>query len=282
MLKTLFAIFVVVLVQCQQSVNADEAGRLRVATYNINWGNLNLPAIADNIRQSRADVVLLQETNFASERFLKRQFSNVYPHFYFVGHRGQFAAERFGIFSRHPILNQRFEAPQHGMFGTLYVTVTIDGQAVNFVNTHLSPFGVRRGSSLRQGLSAISATEGVHAKEIQLILKSVNTAVPTLIVGDFNSMSTFQAPMAVKAHGLSDSFGTVHETPDSQPTWYWPLRVGQLQFRIDYIFHTPHFETHASTILPGQGSDHRLVWSEFSLKPKQPRPPIVTPSPSVQ
>ena len=40
---------------------------LNIATYNINYGNVNLPLVAETILRSRADVVALQETNEESE-----------------------------------------------------------------------------------------------------------------------------------------------------------------------------------------------------------------------
>jgi hypothetical protein len=44
----------------------DEPREFSVATFNINWGNPNLPNIAKVIRQSKADLVFLQETNTQS------------------------------------------------------------------------------------------------------------------------------------------------------------------------------------------------------------------------
>src|SRR5436190_12997690 len=65
------------------AVSALETSSLRVATYNINWGNLHLDEVARAIRESDADVVALQETNPQSEAWLRRQFADVYPHLAF-------------------------------------------------------------------------------------------------------------------------------------------------------------------------------------------------------
>ena len=43
---------------------------LTVATFNINWGNPDLPGVANVISRSQADLVALQETNDRSARYL--------------------------------------------------------------------------------------------------------------------------------------------------------------------------------------------------------------------
>jgi len=49
---------------------AVEPSRIRIATYNINWGNPNLEAVVATIRDSKADSVCLQETSQRAEAFL--------------------------------------------------------------------------------------------------------------------------------------------------------------------------------------------------------------------
>lgn len=78
-------------------------------------------------------------------------------------------------------------------------------------------------------------------------------------------MSTFAAPRQLAELGLTDSFAKVTENADSQPTWRWPVGNGHIQFRIDYVFHSRHFETVDSRIVPTTGSDHFLLVSEMKL-----------------
>ena len=148
-----------------------------------------------------------------------------------------------------------------GLLGTYFATVTHDNRPVN---VHLSPFGVRRGSTFRQAFQAISAVETVHQTEIESVAAKVDSSHPTLVCGDFNSVSTFSAPLRLVSLGLNDSFASVTEDADSHPTWRWPVGRFHIQFRIDYIFHTNHFTTVSSGIVATTGSDHFLVVTEVA------------------
>jgi endonuclease/exonuclease/phosphatase family metal-dependent hydrolase len=251
----------------QTAAQTTPTKRVTIATYNINWGNIGLDEVEKAVRDASADVVCLQETNTQSERFLRRRLSSDYRHIQFVGHRNQFGAERFGYLSRLPLRGLNFDAPKHGLFGTYYATVLIDGVAVHIANVHLSPFVVRRGSSLPQALSAISRIETAHRDEINQILSNINPTVPTLVAGDFNSLSTFIAPMELTRREMTDSFAAVKESPDTHPTWHWRIRSGEIRFRIDYIFHSSHFRTVSSRIVETNGSDHFLVVSDLDFVP---------------
>ncbi|HLU68856.1 MAG TPA: endonuclease/exonuclease/phosphatase family protein, partial [Kofleriaceae bacterium] len=53
-------------------------------TYNVNYGTAGDEETLALIAQSGADVVLLQETNPAWERALRRALSGTYPHMAFL------------------------------------------------------------------------------------------------------------------------------------------------------------------------------------------------------
>jgi len=73
-------------------ITAVEPSRIRIATYNINWGNPNLDAVVATIRDSKADIVCLQETSQRAETFLRHRLATEYPHMRFVGHDNRFGA----------------------------------------------------------------------------------------------------------------------------------------------------------------------------------------------
>ena len=52
--------------------------KFTVATYNINYGNVDLKKIARIIRKADADLVCLQETNRQSEKHLRRALRRKY------------------------------------------------------------------------------------------------------------------------------------------------------------------------------------------------------------
>ena len=54
--------------------------QLKVLTFNVNYGGVDLRRSAAAIRASGADLVALQETNPLWERSLRRRLSDRYPH----------------------------------------------------------------------------------------------------------------------------------------------------------------------------------------------------------
>ena len=259
-----------------------KAATFRVATYNINYGNARLDLVVEAIRESAADVVALQEVTDQSEPYLREQLGAEYPHMAFQGRPGPYAAQGFGLLSKLPIAKADYLPPEHGLFGMQLVEVEFAGRRVRFVNVHLQPV---RHSDVTGPISMVKAVkdaETIHAAEIAWIhaacgaTRSVADAtdgksgldpgVPTVILGDFNSMSSFAAPTFLRANGYTDSFAAVTADADDHPSWEWPTRYGRLRARIDYIFHDAAFETRASRIIANESSDHFLVVSELELR----------------
>jgi endonuclease/exonuclease/phosphatase family metal-dependent hydrolase len=241
---------------------------IRVATYNINWGNPNLDAVLGAIRQADADLVCLQETNAQSAAALRREFADDYPHLGFYGSVEPFAAGGFAVLSRLPVTREGFLPQREALFGTCILEVRAGDQLVQVIVVHLQPvlFQKRGGDvTALSVLRALEAAEQTHGKEMHQILTRVRTDVPTLIVGDFNSVSKFQASMLAE-RGFVDSFAAVNENPDSHPTWHWPIKLGDVTLRIDYIFHSPSFRALSSRVVRTAGSDHYLLLSELALE----------------
>ena len=80
---------------------------IRIATYNINFGNTFGDEVLSAIADARADILFLQETTLQSEAFLQPRLASWYPHFHVAGHQGRFAAERFVFASKIPCRTSR-------------------------------------------------------------------------------------------------------------------------------------------------------------------------------
>ncbi len=240
--------------------------KLRVATYNICWGNMDLDRIGDAIAQSEADIVLLQETTPRSEQYLSQRFRRTYRYVHFVGYRGAYAAERFGYLSKHRLTSLKFHPPVgKGLFGSYHARCRWQQQDIQLVNVHLMPLVIRRGARLTDVLGTYSQTEQVHAQEIERIVRQLEKDKPTVVAGDFNSLSAFVAPRRLKDLRFIDSLDSVTKDGDGAVTWQWPTRPLPLRLRIDYIFHSPHFQTNSARVVEVTGSDHHLVVSELAL-----------------
>jgi endonuclease/exonuclease/phosphatase (EEP) superfamily protein YafD len=221
------------------------------------------------IGEARADILFLQETTRQSEAFLQPQLAGWYPHFYAAGHQGDYAAERLAFASKYPLRDVAFTPPEHGLFGSLSANCDIAGHKITLVNVHLTPVTLPRTSQAEAMgvLAALGETEAVHAAEIKSICARLDLSQPTILAGDFNSLSTFAAPSHLRELGLVDSFASVHEDAEAHPTWFWPTRPVPLRARIDYVFHSSHFRTMSSQVIPRDGSDHYLLVSELKLTP---------------
>ncbi|MCS7468296.1 endonuclease/exonuclease/phosphatase family protein [Stieleria sp. ICT_E10.1] len=239
------------------------ANSLRVATYNLNWANRRGDQVLDAITTADPDVICFQEITIQSERFLRDRLAETHPHFHSVGHNGRYAAERFAFASKVELADLKFVPPTAGLFGFHSATLEHIGTRIRLVNVHLTPFQIKRGGGFREAMAALSVTEDKHAIEIDVIVNAIDDQVPTIVAGDFNSISSFHAPKRLGELGLIDAYASVHDDADTHPTWNWPTRPLPLALRIDYIFHTPHFTAVESEIVRRGGSDHSLVVAEL-------------------
>lgn len=236
-----------------------------VATYNLNYANRRGDQVLDAIATADPDLVCFQETTIQSERFLREHLEKTHPFFFSVGHKGQYYAERFAFASKTDLTDVKFSTPHAGLFGFYAATIEIAGTPIQVVNVHLSPFQFQRDGGITGAMTALSATEEKHALEIAAIVETIDRSKPTLVLGDFNSISTFVAPKRLVALGMIDAFGSVHAEADSHPTWSWPTRPIPIALRIDYIFHTDHFTATKSKVLRRDGSDHALLYAELKI-----------------
>ena len=254
-MKTLAPLLIVVLTFASHAC----ADSIRIATYNLNWGNRRGDKVLDAITTADPDLICFQETTVQSEQFLRQRLATTHPHFHSIGHEGRYAGERFAFASKIQLTDLSFTPPTDGLFGFYSAKLNFAGDTVHVVNVHLTPFQMDRGSGIRDAIDALSTAEQKHDIEIAAIASAIDCNRPTIVVGDFNSISTFKAPQRLVALGMIDAYASVHDDADSQPTWSWPTRPLPLTLRIDYIFHTPHFTTTESEIVRREGSDHSLV-----------------------
>lgn len=242
------------------------APRFAVASYNINYGNANLPEVVETISRSNADLVCLQETNRQSELYLRRHLGRTYRHMTF---RHSAAAGGFGFLSKSPVLNRMYLPRSHGVFGAWLAQVKLGGRDVQIANVHLLPTIPRRGQNARQLLKLFVETEGARGREIAHIHSKLRANVPTILAGDLNSIPGLPVTRYLAARGMIDSFRSAAPKEADGFTWHWPWRGTELRQRFDYIFHTADVKTCASQVIPSEASDHYLLVSVLTWAPKE-------------
>lgn len=250
---------------------------LVVASYNINFAISDKGALdkyVGIIRKCGADVVAVQEGNSALYAHLKKALAKDYPHMRF--YPGP-AACGFGWLSRKPLLNPGMLPKSAGWFGTPMVQVMVGDRPVQLVNVHLMATVPPKDANMATMLTLLAKTEPVRAKEIRFIHSRLPSKLPVVMLGDFNSISSMNAPTFLTDKGFVDSFASVTAQADSQPSWHWRQGKTAWQFRLDYIWHDRNFKTLSGRIVAEGPSDHYPVVSklELLLQPaSQPASPI--------
>jgi endonuclease/exonuclease/phosphatase family metal-dependent hydrolase len=234
---------------------------LTIATYNINWGNADLPGVARTIRKAEADIVALQEVNAVSESHLRKRFGRDYPHSVF---KPGDAASGFGFLSKRPLANVRFLEPKHGFFGTYLADVMAGGKSIQLVNVHLQPAIPKDGAGAAAIIALYQKTETTRAKEMERIGGHLAKNRPVVVLGDFNSLPGGMATAPLAGRGFKDSFAETNPDRTQATTWHWTWRGTEVKFRFDYIFPSRDFRTIESRIIPSDASDHDLVVSRLA------------------
>lgn len=247
---------VLLAVLCVTSVT--EGTELRIMTYNIHHGEgtdgvLDLERIARIVLQSEAEVVCFQEVDRGLSRTDRRDFVKEFEAL--LEMEGVFGANYFfddgeygnATFSRLPIIaheNMALPGPD-GIEprGALRVTLDLEGQPIQVVNTH---WGLTSEERAKQG-AALSVALGTG---------------PTLVVGDFNENE--------RGQGLSRLFESLSDSAGAPRLGAYPtFPAYEPQRRIDFILHSKHFSVEYFSVLDGPeikvASDHRPVMATVKL-----------------
>jgi endonuclease/exonuclease/phosphatase family metal-dependent hydrolase len=241
--------------------------RATVATLNVYFDNQFPDLAVTAIRDSKADVIFLQETTARLEQRLRKELKDSYPHMFFKGGSGRIPTDRFSILSRNPIEKPRFLPPKQGLFGTVIAQTVIDGRRLQLANVHLKPLLLPSNARPAQYLQAFRALDKAHEAEIRYIVQNLDPKLPTILAGDFNSIPGSSAPRLLSEKSFRDAFkpraeeGTDHD--GGPPTWQFDSQLGPVRLRIDYVFYSKELAVRGGDVVRGTGSDHSLVIAEL-------------------
>src|SRR5262245_29075027 len=226
---------------------------LRVMTYNVNFGIPGDGPTLSAIEAGKSDVVFLQEINTAWIRSLRETFGGAYPHTVFHARVG---AGGIGLMSRLPIRAQELIKPEgDGWFPALRVVLDSPLGAVQVLVVHLRP-PVSDGGSFVSGHFTAPA---IHEKEIIRFCASLDRALPTLVVGDFNEekdgraitfLERAEGPIKMKMKTALPEF-----QPD-KPTWRWPTALHTFEGQFDHIVYDARLEPLSVEVMDAGRSDH--------------------------
>jgi len=277
------------------SAPASQPVTFRVASYNINYGVRDARSVASAVtilRRSGADLIAVQEGSNELRQALARDLKKEYPYQNLKPGNG---ADGFALLSKTPLKNvTMLPKTAGGFFRTQLADVELapadHKTLVRVCNVHLSP-SLLQGRGVAADAAMLMKMEAVRVKEIQAILKKLPKDRPAVMLGDFNTVEALTVHGLLTSKGLIDSARQVSpkdpsarpqelpkewpkdlpkEQPKAQPgdppnTWHWNLNGTEWTFRVDYIFHTPHFRTTASQVFAEGPSDHYLIVSDLEI-----------------
>jgi len=244
------------------STQSKEIANLKIISFNIKGGKLEIENIQEYINQQNADIVLLQEDGGHEYQFknLKKDHSapivSTYSKYKTIAYKELFAGmynEEFNAFSQ-------------------YSDIEIKGKTYRIINTYLQPFKFDKSMVRLNGNSEedeqkvkdivkrLIPTFKMHQEQVDIIRKSIDESpYPVILAGDLNSVpNSFEYYHLGK--DLKDAFFEVGKgSGTSFHDYKFPIRI-------DFIFTSPSvkpvtYQVDRSVKL----SDHFPVLATFKM-----------------
>lgn len=229
--------------------------KIRVLTYNIHHGEgidgtVSIKRIADVIRGIGPDLVALQEVDCYMPRSLflnqARSLARELNLYYSFGTNSRwlyFMQYGNAVLSRFPIIQTKnypltYKQEKRGMLG---VKINYGGKEIFCFSAHLGLSGSERKLQVKEILSIISGTNK-----------------PLILAGDFNAGAE-SVEIDTIAACLWDCTRTANEAFNTFPS-YNP------QFKLDYIFVSPHWHVTSVATSPEPASDHLPLTADLFLR----------------
>lgn len=228
-------------------VSAPSGQVVTVMTYNVMGFNQRPDRVVDTILAADADIVTLQELNPAVAAAIGEMLRAEYP-YQELDPQEKYAGS--GVISRYPLVLSDERLPGVWLGPAYILYVTIAGRQVTILHAHTPATGIGSFAYLDQTI----ANREEHARIIKDFVET--HPGPVLVPIDFNS-TTENTSYKIVATALSDAWlesgwGLGHSFPAGT---YSP--VGIPLVRIDYVFHSHHFQAIDARVAPWDGvSDH--------------------------
>lgn len=210
----------------------------------------------------RAIAAKLRNYNYRQVEYLRRQ----------PGGTGYGMA----TFSKHPIINGGTIQFENSLNLVIYSDININGTVVRVYNVHLESIGFqeddlnlldsldltiseRDRAGLRNIGQKLMRAIGPRAEQAKILAKHVQKSpYPVIIAGDFND-TPISYVYRISRGSLKDAFR-------ESGSGFGGTYNGRLpSFRIDYLFHSPEFDSYNFKVLPLLFSDHFPIMATIDL-----------------
>ncbi|HEX6302578.1 MAG TPA: endonuclease/exonuclease/phosphatase family protein [Anaerolineales bacterium] len=248
-----------------QAGNPGSGPTLTVLTYNLLGYHSFAQAIISNILAEDPDLVLFQELNPVLAGAFQNELRATYPYQVLDPREG---VAGMGVISRYPISPSGEDLTAEWPYAPQILDFEWQGGVVKVVNIHMVP-------TTSADTQVIARTFELRESQARSILNYARQAGPLIVGGDANAtphsdvhrLLTRELVDAWQAAG----FGLGHTFPGSDiPGSSRPHLAGRpvpmWLARIDYIFHSAHWESVQAHVARFDGvSDHRGVVAELIL-----------------
>jgi endonuclease/exonuclease/phosphatase (EEP) superfamily protein YafD len=235
------------------TATAADGPRLRLMTYNVNYGLAGDADTTAAIADGAADIVLLQETTAGWEAHLRAELGDRYP---FQEYRHCCLAGGLGVLSRRPFETRELTHPDGAWFPSWRVIADTPLGRLQLLNVHLRPNVSDDGSYIKGLLS----TPAVRESEIAEHAAVLEPSLPTVVAGDFNEGDGGRALRWLGWRGLHS---VLPRFAGRQDTWRWTTSLGTLEQQFDHVVIDGQLvAVHAQVMEQGR-SDHLPVVVEL-------------------
>jgi endonuclease/exonuclease/phosphatase family metal-dependent hydrolase len=243
----------------QPTPNLVLPGRMRVMTYNVNFGGRGDRAGVEAVASASPDIVLFQETTPEWESALVAGLGARLAHHHFEDTQGNWAAGGMGVMARWPISKvERLDGGEP--FYAHRVIVETPRGPIQLLNLHLRPPMSESGS----WVVGFFSTREIREREAKRHVARLDRSLPTIIAGDFNEEDDGLGMAVFRAAGFTNTLPQFH--PDA-PTWQWPLsRDMALRFRLDHVMVDGRFRAVDGNVVTAGISDHYPVWVDLERR----------------
>lgn len=245
-----------------------EAPRLTVYSFNVQTpSQADYTAFAALFEASGADVIAIQDLSHGFAAYLDTALLATYPHRLLSPSdeppEQQPVTNGQGVLSRYPIVQGEYWEYDDLTWrhGNQRVVIDRNGAQVVIYNVHPWPAVQWRGGRVR----ASSGQDFAHRETIRRLLDRIQIeTLPLILVGDFNLSDQYAeydriTRLLIDSHRAA-GIGMGYTYPDRGLEPLPPL------FRIDYVFHSHHFQTISMRVQPATGlSDHFPLRATLAL-----------------
>lgn len=247
------------------SLTPASAPRVRVLEYNIQSGREGFDRVRAQVARFRPDVVVFSEArDWGDERPLQAFLQELFPNWATTTGGDLFIASRWPIRETEasPISEFRFRDPS---LDRKKVRAVVEAPFGRFQVAGVHFYTAVYGRTLREQWRHVPAymqhTGSIRKAQVRDVLEWTRPIEdPLILAGDFNTPPAGQIYESL-AERFGDSFA------ERGLGWGYTFQSFRPLLRIDYIFHSRHWDVVRCEVGARPGSDHLPVFAELALRP---------------